>query len=44
MNEKTLCVKLPNHLYEKLKEESKLKNVSMASIVRIIFSEYFLEK
>lgn len=41
MNDKALNIKIPSKLYEQLKEEAEKKNVSLASIVRIICSEYF---
>lgn len=41
MNDAALNIKLPKELYDKLKEEAKKKNISLASIVRIICSEYF---
>lgn len=44
MNNKTLNIKIPSELYEKLKEESRRKNISLASIVRLICSEYFEDK
>lgn len=40
MNDKTLNIKLPEKLYEELKEEAKSKNISLASIVRMICTEY----
>lgn len=40
MNDKTLNIKLPTELYEKLKEEAKNKNISLASLVRMICTEY----
>lgn len=44
MNDKALNIKIPSKLYEQLKEEAERKNVSLASIVRIICSEYFDNK
>ena len=44
MNDKTLNIKIPTELYEKLKEEAKKKSISLASIVRLICSEYFEKK
>jgi len=44
MNDKALNIKIPSKLYEQLKEEAEKKNVSLASIVRIICSEYFGKK
>ena len=44
MNDKALNIKIPSKLYEQLKTEAERKNVSLASIVRIICSEYFDKK
>lgn len=41
MNDKALNIKIPEELYNKLKEEAKKKNISLAAIVRLICSEYF---
>ncbi len=41
MNDKALNIKIPSELYEALKEEAKKKNISLASLVRMICSEYF---
>lgn len=41
MNDKALNIKIPSELYERLKEEAKRKNISLASMVRLICSEYF---
>lgn len=41
MNDKALNIKIPSKLYEQLKDEANKKNVSLASIVRLICSEYF---
>lgn len=41
MNDKSLNIKIPTELYERLKEEAKKKNISLAAIVRLICSEYF---
>lgn len=41
MNDKALNIKIPENLYNKLKEEAKKKNISLASLVRMICSEYF---
>lgn len=41
MNDKALNIKIPSKLYNQLKEEADKKNVSLASIVRLICSEYF---
>lgn len=32
---------MPSELYDKLKDEAKKKNISLASLVRMICSEYF---
>lgn len=41
MNDKTLNIKIPSSLYDKLKEEASRKNISLAAIVRVICSEHF---
>jgi len=41
MNDKALNIKIPESLYNQLKEEAKKKNISLASLVRMICSEYF---
>ncbi len=41
MNDKSLNIKIPSELYEKLKKEAEKKNISLASLVRMICSEYF---
>lgn len=41
MNDKTLNIKMPEKLYNDLKEEAKRKNVSLAALVRLILTEYF---
>ncbi len=41
MNDKALNIKIPTELYNKLKNEAKKKNISLASLVRLICSEYF---
>ncbi len=41
MNDKTLNIKIPSKLYENLKKEAERKNISLASLVRMICSEYF---
>jgi len=41
MNDKTLNIKMPSELYEKLQDEAKKKNISLAALVRMICSEYF---
>lgn len=40
MNEKTLNMKLPKELYENLKKIAKSKNISLASLVRMVMTEY----
>lgn len=40
MNDRALNIKLPSELYQKLKEEAARKNISLASLVRLICSEY----
>lgn len=44
MNDKALNIKIPSKLYKQLKAEAEKKNVSLASIVRLICSEYFDNK
>lgn len=44
MNDKALNIKIPSELYEKLRSEAKRKNISLASIVRLICSEYLDDK
>lgn len=41
MNDKVLNIKVPTSLYERLKAEAAKKNISLASMVRLICSEYF---
>ncbi len=41
MNDRAMNIKMPSELYEKLQEEAKRKNISLASLVRMICSEYF---
>lgn len=43
MNDKTLNIKIPSELYESLKKQAEKKNISLASLIRLICSEY-LEK
>lgn len=43
MNDKALNIKIPSELYEQLKKEAEKKNISLASLIRLICSEY-LEK
>lgn len=44
MNDKALNIKIPSELYEQLKTEAAKKNISLASLVRLICSEYFEKK
>lgn len=44
MNDKVLNIKVPSALYEQLKAEAAKKNISLASMVRLICSEYFEAK
>lgn len=41
MNDRALNIKMPSELYDKLQAEAKKKNISLASLVRLICSEYF---
>lgn len=41
MNDKALNIKMPSELYERLQDEAKKKNISLAALVRMICSEYF---
>lgn len=41
MNDTALNIKIPKELYDKLKKEAQKKNISLASLVRMICSEYF---
>ena len=41
MNDKAIHIKVPEELYNKLKKEAELKNISLASIIRVICSDYF---
>lgn len=43
-NDRVLCMKITSELYEKLKAEAARKNISLASFVRLICSEYFEKK
>ena len=43
MNDRALNIKIPNELYESLKKQAQKKNISLASLIRLICSEY-LEK
>ena len=40
---RTLNMKMPNKLYEAIQEKAKQKNISMASLINLICTEY-LEK
>ena len=40
---RTLNMKMPNKLYEEIQEKAKQKNISMASLINLICTEY-LEK
>lgn len=44
LNDKALNIKIPDKLYQALKDEAAKKNISLASIVRLICSEYLEEK
>ena len=44
MNDKALNIKIPSALYEALKKEAEKKIISLASMVRLICSEYFEKK
>ena len=44
MNDKALNIKISTLLYNKLQKEAKNKGLSLASIVRLICSEYFERK
>ena len=44
VNDKALNIKIPSELYDRLKKESERKNLSLASLVRLICSEYFNNK
>lgn len=41
MNDRALNIKMPSELYERLQKEAEKKNISLASLVRMICSEYF---
>lgn len=41
MNDKALNIKISSELYDKLKKEANKKNISLASLVRMICSDYF---
>lgn len=40
---RTLNMKMPSKLYEEIQEKAKAKNISMASLINLICTEY-LEK
>lgn len=40
MNNKTLNIKIPEELYNSIQSKAKLKNISMASLIRLILTEY----
>ncbi len=40
MNDTALNIKIPKELYDRLKQEAEKKNISLASLVRLICSEY----
>ena len=40
LNDKALNIKVPSELYDKLKDEAQKKNISLASLIRLICSEY----
>lgn len=44
LNDATLNIKLPQKLYDELKKEAENKNISLASLVRIICTEYLNKK
>lgn len=44
MDKKSLNFKVPEKLYNQLKEEAAKKNISLASVIRVICSEYFEKK
>jgi len=41
LNEKTVNLRMPIALFNKIKEEAARKNISIASVIRIALSEYF---
>lgn len=43
MNDKALNIKIPSELYKQLKKEAEKKNISLASLIRLICSEYLEE-
>ena len=44
VNDKALNIKIPSELYNMLKDTANKKNISLASLVRLICSEYFDKK
>ena len=44
MDKKSLNFKVPEKLYNLLKEEADKKSISLAAMIRIICSEYFENK
>lgn len=40
LNEKYINIKVPKDLYEQLKAVAESKNISLASLIRIIATEY----
>lgn len=40
MNDKALNIKLPKELYDNMKEIANKKNISLASLVRMVMTEY----
>jgi len=44
MNDKAIHIKVPEELYNKLKKEAEQKNISLASLIRMISSDYFSRK
>ena len=41
MDSRTLNIKMPAELYEKLQKEAEKKCISLAALVRMICAEYF---
>lgn len=39
-NDRTLNIKLPDKLYQELKQSAERKNISLASLVRMVCSEW----
>lgn len=44
MNDATLNIKIPRELYDRLKKEASSKNISLASLIRLICSEYLASR